>query len=261
MLNDTATLGYGTQKPHWVNVSASAPCRICQRGDWCSISEDLVWALCRRSADHPTFGNGTEKVDASGANYWVYRLDGSGPSSNGREEPRFTHTSRDRKRADPDTLHRVYSTFLDALPLTGTHLLNLKERGLCHENGSAGPVAKPLGYRSLNQKRLKGVQAVLDAGLEEQLPHVPGFFVKEYDSGRSSWTITGGGGLLVPVRDHKRRIIALLVRLDEPRKGTGKYRYLSSKKRGGVGSGAATGTRDIVDAVQRPPGSGPEQPG
>ena len=43
-------------------------------------------------------------------------------------------------------------------------------------------------------------------------------------------TLGGWGGLLVPVRDHQKQIVALLVRLDEPGKG-GKYQFLTSKSK------------------------------
>jgi len=44
------------------------------------------------------------------------------------------------------------------------------------------------------------------------------------------------GSLLIPVRDVERRIVALQVRPDDPGSG-GKYQYLSSKRKGGVGPG------------------------
>jgi hypothetical protein len=67
------------------------------------------------------------------------------------------------------------------------------------------------------------------------LPIVPGFFVAEHE-GRY-WTVGGLPGLLIPVRDCQGRIVAVLYRPDEQTEG-GKYRWLSSKKRGGPGPGA-----------------------
>ena len=50
-------------------------------------------------------------------------------------------------------------------------------------------------------------------------------------------SLAGPAGLLIPVRDVRRLIVALKVRVDEPIGGT-KYPYVSSKGYGGPGPGS-----------------------
>jgi P4 family phage/plasmid primase-like protien len=133
------------------------------------------------------------------------------------------------KRADADALHKVYSELVRHLPLSGPHADALKGRGL------RGGV-RAAGYRTLGKGRARAAHAVVKAGLEQLLPCVPGFFVQAKPDGSRYWSLAGGGGLLIPVRDVKRRIVALLVRADAGQQGP-KYRFLSSKRRGGAGPG------------------------
>jgi hypothetical protein len=58
----------------------------------------------------------------------------------------------------------------------------------------------------------------------------------EDHQGRADWKLKAASGLLIPVRDAKGRIVALLVRRDESDGGP-KYVYFSSKKWGGPGPG------------------------
>jgi hypothetical protein len=92
--------------PDWINVTASQPCPICGKPDWCSISTDGDWCRCNRSADHSVFGKGNEKQDAAGLTYWTYRLTPRPPGKGGWPEPQFGLVGGNR--ADPETLDRVY---------------------------------------------------------------------------------------------------------------------------------------------------------
>jgi hypothetical protein len=123
--------------------------------------------------------------------------------------------------ADPDIRHKVYSALLNCLHLFGQHEAALKARGL--KDG-----LRAAGYRSLpKQGRAKAVRKLIEHGLEEYFPNVPGLFVAEME-GRRYWTIGGLSGLIIPIRDVQGRIIALMVRPDEQGEG-GKYRWLSSR--------------------------------
>jgi P4 family phage/plasmid primase-like protien len=96
------------------------------------------------------------------------------------------------------------------------------------------------GYRLLPDKgKAKLARQVVASGLEQHLPGVPGFVVNGYE-GHRYWTISAwGAGLLIPVRDPQGRIVALKTRaLSKDGAEGGKYRYLSSKKRGGAGPGS-----------------------
>jgi hypothetical protein len=215
----------------WREVTPSNPCPICTKPDWCSVSLDGVWCICRRPVGpHPIFGAGQAKVDQSGGEYWLYRLaDARGRIHGASPPPRPSGAGGERGLADPDTLHKVYSAFLDHLPLTGAHQQALEARGLKTR-------LREVGYRTLGAERARAARQVVEAGLEQHLPGVPGFFVQE-KAGRRWWTVSGVGGLLVPVRDPARRIIALMIRLDDPPKGKKKYRFVSTKPRGGPGPG------------------------
>ena len=105
-------------------LTASQPCPICRRPDWCRVSTDGDLALCRRVND------GTAKVRhyKDGGEYYCYRLHGAatpGPLPEATVVP-----ETEAKRADPDTLHRVYSAMLDKLPVHQHHVKGLRERGL-----------------------------------------------------------------------------------------------------------------------------------
>src|SRR5262249_35092364 len=94
----------------------------------------------------------------------------------------------------------------------------------------------PYGYRTLGKDRRDAVRRLCEAGLEGVLPSVPGFVLKEQGEGPPVWSLTGRGGILVPVRDVRRRIVGLKVRADDG--GEPRYAYLSSKKHGGAGPGS-----------------------
>src|SRR5262249_51252576 len=112
----------------------------------------------------------------------------------------------------------------------------LHGRGLFSGEASTATLARQLGYATIGKGRAAAVQDVIREGLEHHLPQVPGLFVQSKD-GRSYWTISGTGGLAIPVRDERKRLVAVSVGADAP-KGGAKYLWLSSKKRGGAGPGA-----------------------
>ena len=228
------------QKGKWAHVTATNPCPKCEKADWCSISPDGAFLCCRRTAE-----GGEERTDSAGAIFYLHRLKDS-PNGHAWPEPLFTLADGNGQRADPDTLNAVYSALLAKLPLHANHVENLETRGLKRDRNATSPAAHPIpfrlaagypaGYRTLGKDRLAAVQSLIAAGMEKSLPRVPGFVVKEKD-GRRYWTVAGWGGLLIPVRDVKGRIVAILMRKDEGQTGS-KYTYLSSKKHGGPGPGA-----------------------
>jgi hypothetical protein len=220
--------------PHlkWRDVTPSEPCPKCGRGDWCSVSDDGTWLICRRHDD----ASGQERTDAAGQAYWLYRLKES-PYPAIWPEPQFDQGHGQGRRAEADTLHRVYSALLDRLELAEAHAAALRDRGLKEERFPAADL-KALGFRTLGARgRAGAVRALVEVGLEAELPRVPGFVVKEW-KGRRYWTMAGPCGLLYPIRDAAGRIVALQVRPDQVRAGGGKYLFVSSRKQGGVGPGA-----------------------
>lgn len=205
----------------WREVSRTCPCPICGKPDWCSVSDDGTWVVCRR-ADN---GEGTHKVDKAGGDYWVYCL-AEGP----RTPPLELPAQQEPERADTDTLNRAYRRLLAELTLAQDHRENLRQRGLPDEE------IDRRGYRTLPVRgRSELARRLLDAFGPETLGRVPGFFIKE--GGRQWWSLAGPAGLVIPCRDTQGRIVALKVRADEPG-DHGKYFYLSSKAHGGPGPGA-----------------------
>jgi AcrR family transcriptional regulator len=202
------------------NVTAAHPCPICGKPDQCSVSEDGDHCVCYREGEPSK-----ARISQDGRTYWVHRLTPTPTPT----EPRYSVADGGGRLADPDIRHEIYDALLQGLDLSSQHEDALKARGL--KTG-----LRAAGYRSLpERRRYRAVRRLIEAGFEQHLPTVPGFFVAERE-GRY-WTVSGASGLLIPVRDPQDRISALLVRPDDLTDG-GKYRWLSSKRKGGAGPGA-----------------------
>jgi len=181
---------------------------------------------------------GEQKEDSGGTTYYLHRLIEQQPHERRSVEPRYTLKDASGEKADPAILHKVYSALLNNLPLVAMHMENLQGRGLLPIPGTKDfASAYPAGFRTLGKSRINAVNALIDMGMECHFPTVPGFVVKEKD-GRSYWSLTGYGGLLIPIRDVQGRIVAITIRSDDANAPGGKYKFLSSKKAGGAGSGA-----------------------
>ncbi len=202
------------------NVTTAHPCPICSKPDQCSVSEDGDYCICYRVGEPSK-----AKMSKDGRTYWAHRLTPAPMPT----EPRYHLADGGGRLADADTRHNIYHALLCCLDLSDGHVAALKKRGL--QNG-----LKAAGYRSLpERRRYRAVRKLIELGFEQHLPTVPGFFVAEGNG--AYWTVAGRAGLLIPVRDAQERIVALQVRPDEQGK-SGKYLWLSSKKRGGSGPGA-----------------------
>src|SRR5438309_1602204 len=107
----------------WYQVSPSTPCSICGKPDWCRVTMDGAWAICRRV----NTGVGMSKRDKNGAEYWLYRLDGG--ALHPHPVTAFPTPSR-CACADTNTLDRIYGALLYGLPLAPFHRQALQQRGL-----------------------------------------------------------------------------------------------------------------------------------
>jgi Domain of unknown function (DUF3854) len=212
----------------WRNVTRSNPCPACKRADWCSVSSDGSLCCCRREAQGAT----SEKQDASGGAYYIHRLTPQPPRADSWPEPIYSLASGKGVRAEADLLYQVYRPLLEHLTLSSTHTKALTDRGL------EAKELRRLGYSTLGRGRGAAVQKLIKLGLEKHFPNVPGFFVQERNNGRF-WSLAGASGLLVPVRDAEKRIVALSIRPDNA-PGGAKYIWLTgaSKDRGGPGPGS-----------------------
>ena len=208
----------------WHDVSRHTPCPICGKFDWCRLSTDGVWAICRRVDT----GSGRRKQDKGGAEYWRYRLDGNAMQP---RPPVTCPVSLQPVCADTGTLDRAYRALLDALPLAPSHRQALRHRGLTDvEILRRRYRTFPLQGRAALAKHLI---AQLGADLCAQ---VPDCYVAAH-GGRRWWSLAGAAGLLIPVRNIDGHIVSLKVRADAP--GTApKYSTVSSAKHNGPSPGA-----------------------
>lgn len=202
----------------WISVSTSAPCPICGKPDWCAISADGKFAICRRECK-----GGQEKRDQNGATYYSHLLEAPlPPMKRTSEVKRETETAYER--ADADTLYLAYSTLLNSLSLSDAHRQQLQKRGLSDEQ------IQERGYKSLGRNGRVGQVSKMEEVLKEKIFTIPGI--------SSEKKLLGAVGLLVPCRDSHGRIVALKIRRDDAKGDGPKYVYLSSAKKGGPGPGA-----------------------
>ena len=209
---------------HWHTVSRHTPCPICGKPDWCAVSADGAWALCRRVGT----GDGLHKRDKGGADYWLYRRDGGSLQHRPAIDLPTTSTPA---CADTDTLGRVYRTLLDALSLAPSHRQSLRQRGLA----DAEILRRHYGTLPL-EGRAALAKRVVDWWGGDVCAQVPGFYVAERN-GQRWWSLGGAAGLLIPVRNLDGDIVALKVRADAPGHSP-KYTTVSSAKHGGPSPGA-----------------------
>jgi hypothetical protein len=224
----------------WTRVSRKNPCLICGRSDWCRISSDQQWAMCRRVDT----GEGRQKVDKDGVPYWVYSL--SGATFHNRPPPVLLPAVT-KARASDDVLDQVYTALLSTLSLSDRHRAQLRQRGLSDEDITWR------GYRTLPQQgRASVAKRILALFGPETCGAIPGLHMVERD-GRRWCSLAGASGLVIPLRDPAGRVIALSVRSDDP-DADSRYSAISSSKYGGPGPGAPIHiplTRAPVDGVIR----------
>jgi hypothetical protein len=179
----------------WKDVNRKQVCPICGKPDWCRMSADGQWAICRRLDT----GDGHRKVDKSGAEYWVYHFHGHiTPTSIPPMPPSVVTLGR----ATDDHLHQVYGVLLRSLPLTSQHHTQLSQRGLTERDISFRH------YGSLPQQgRSRLAKALVERFGEPLCTRVPGLYIRE-EGQRRWWSLAGAAGLVIPVRNvagHKPR--------------------------------------------------------
>lgn len=221
---------------YWLNVSSNHPCIICGKTDWCAYSADGRYSLCRREFS-PI---GELKIDKAGHEYCQYdHRPGESPSHVYPIEFPISKTSEKpiTPRAEPDLLDRIYRALLQELTLIDAHRENLRARGLSDDE------IFRRGYKSWpGTGRAEICKKLLEIFDNKTLLRVPGFYWKS-DSKNTSrrWlSLTGYTGLVIPVRDVQRRIIALRLRIDDTEAAAkgGKYKWITSTYHGGPGPGA-----------------------
>lgn len=221
-------LAFSSAISKWTEATRSNPCPICGKPDWCSISTDGAWAVCRRVDT----GDGLHRVDKSGGDYWLYRIDGGGDTDNGTQKDVAADYSEISQPvlapADPDTLDKVYRALLQELSLSAVHRENLRKRGLSDEEIDLR------GYKTLvGPGRAKLAKTMVSKFGNDVCKKIPGLFIKQGER-KPYWTLAGSAGIVIPLRDVRGRIVALKVRADKPGKKGPKYSYITSSGRMGA---------------------------
>src|SRR4030042_1814088 len=194
----------------WIRVTRHNQCPICGKPDWCLISEDGKIAICARIESHKPVGN-------KGAG-WLHTLDNSMPLP----PPKPRLDTKQTLKAMPEVVDKAYHALLAELTLSEMHRDNLRRRGLTYAE------IHILGYKTLpangHCELVNWLQGI-------RLVGVPGFYVEA-----GQWQLAGPVGILIPVRDVKRRIAGLQIRCDNV--DGGKYKWLSSR---GFNAGCSPG--------------------
>lgn len=205
----------------WQEVSRDEPCPICNKPDYCRRSPDGNQIACRRES------RGAKKTlsysDGSEAYLHVLRDD---RTANRKGKPDRGTTKRANtakaKRADAETIDRVYQRLLGALVLSPAHQKALQNRGLKDSVIESG------AYRTLPDNTGPTIRTLRADFGDDVLLSVPGLLKTK---------VAAPPGLLIPVRGVSGQIIALKLRRDEAT-SSGRYLYLSSSKYHGPGPGS-----------------------
>lgn len=211
-------------------VKRNHKCEICGKLDWCNYSEDGVFALCMRvSAGSIKQAKNGAYVHVLTPSYRGFR-DSSIPST--PLEVGGTEESEPLVVASADQKHAAYSFLLgECLSLSHAH----RERLLNYRCLSETTIERNL-YASLpGMAKAQEIAAAMQQRFGDDLRGVPGF----YQDNADRWVIRPLNGLVIPVRDSQRRIVALQVRPDLS--GKNKYLWLSTppdEYTGGASSGA-----------------------
>jgi hypothetical protein len=195
-------------------VTRRAPCEVCGKSDWCSITADGARVICMRvRSDKPTRNNGY---------LHILRDDLTPPARPLPQPPRPQPppTIKTIQLADVARRHSIYVDLLRLhLVLAKEHRANLQARGLSDLTIDAhGYQSAPTSDYAANVARA--------LAREHDLTGVPGF----YRNG-DAWRINFGTwnqGIIIPVRDTRNRIRALMIRRDDANTKP-KYIWLSSK--------------------------------
>jgi DNA primase len=199
----------------WLRVTPRSRCPICNHADWCMFSPDGAIGGCMR------ISSGAFKTSQTrGGDMYIHRL---------RHECAPAARIRPQKRepvagpavASVDYRHAVYSALLDQWVLTPDHAHYLiTEKRISHET-----VTRNLYATVPDGQTIRATLSHLSRDFELSL--VPGFYRRR----GSPQLIARPGELLIPIRDHRERIVALSRRTG----GDPKYKFLSGR---GVSSGA-----------------------
>src|SRR5262245_12041911 len=199
-----------------VRVKRGRPCPICEKTDWCSVSEDGEMAICMRvQSEHETRNGGYLHILEDGAS---------------REKVMaVTVEVKQHTRAEIERRDAIHRELLDVLTLTAREHKNLLKRGLDESAITLG------GYKSAPSS--VSVCDVSARFKDRDMAGVPGFYKED-----GSWNLNINdwhAGFLVPVRDIRGQIEGFQIRRAEVKPDEPRYVWLSSSsKNDGASSGS-----------------------
>lgn len=210
------------ERSRLIRVNRKNPCPICNKPDWCSVSENGSLAFCCR------ISLGSFKEASNGAYIHSLKYDDViiHPS-----KPVVTQTI-ERLVADVEQRNKVYNVLLNRfLQLSPTHADNLLNvRGLSDERISYNAYATLPTFPNM-------LQITKELAKNFELSGIPGFFKTEKGDWRFS--LVGNPGFFIPVRDSIGRIQGLQIRRDTAEKNVSRYIWFSSRD---LTDGASSGS-------------------
>ena len=202
-------------------VTKKDVCIICGKSDWCTRSTDSTWHICRRVKRE----DGKERQDRNGQTYYLYR----GQQRIGWHPPQnpFStfNTNSNYVRVNEKILDDAYRRLFSFLPLLESHRADLGKRGISEREIDLRE------YRSLFSGMRRwdiAKQLHEDLGADTYFS-VPGFIRETSKRGNAYMTIAGPPGLLIPVRNIAKLIVAVKIRSDNATNERKRYFSLSSR--------------------------------
>lgn len=142
-------------------------------------------------------------------------------------EKRYSDKAKDEPKpikANPQTIHNVYSVMKELSPLTDEHRKALvEERKLPKERIEQDYFSCPLNWKQKDNIVL-GIKNKLNVS-DEVLQTVPGFF---YDKKQKKVTFAGYKGLCILIRNAYGQIQGVQIRRDTIKEGDSRYVWMSS---------------------------------
>lgn len=251
-------IGKRDEMSNFRNVSASEPCPICGKPDWCSIQyveggEKLYYCrrvLCGDNVVSNTNGNTYIFIKQAKDGSCLYKDEQAYLASReqwlqdnrGTKHPRnikkntVVNTSEPIKQEENiiplenELLDKIYRSFLKKLYLRKEHVRYFTHQGwnktlILRSMVRTMPPPMEISYTDISREKVTS-ELLKEFG---SLKGVPGF----YEKGNGVWTFAGAQGILLPLFDHQNNLYRLRIRLDHPEidengKKKNKYNNFSS---------------------------------
>lgn len=209
----------------FINVNKNHPCPICKKTNWCFTSNNGSYVGCRRVCGEQSI----TRLDKNGTVYYLYLMNYKLERIEGGKYPITVKLIQEALSSE--CLHTVYSALLSMLALGDSHYADLIKRGLTKQE------IRCREYRTLPLRGRSRIARNLFEQFDESVCRaIPGLYLKTGDMNKNYWSIAGPPGLLIPIRNLDKQIIALKIRTYDDSMDS-KYFYLSSLKKGGVSPG------------------------